>query len=82
MRSGLTITVLIVIRQGPDMISVQIDHVVAQLSAWDEFVCDLATAAITALAAEVAPELIEAEVLGDDELRVLCQDFFEDITGS
>jgi hypothetical protein len=48
-----------VVQQGANILSVQIALVIEQLSAWDEFICDFATGAITALAAELAPELIE-----------------------
>ena len=53
-----------------------------QPSAWDAFVCDLATEIITALALEVLPEFLGSEILGQVDFKVLCEDFLAGISGS
>ncbi|KAM0810357.1 hypothetical protein AB5N19_10706 [Seiridium cardinale] len=70
----------IVINQGDNVMLITVSHVEKKTSAWDKFICGLIEATITVAVTEVAPELLELEVLGDVELEVTCEEILAGIT--
>ena len=59
--------------------NIQLTKKLTGVSAFDEFICDLIIDGLTALAVEVAPELVEADLFADVEFQALCADLVEHI---
>jgi hypothetical protein len=71
------------VNNGQDhSIAVTVAHVQAVTSTWDEFICGLIIETLEAAVAEVAPELIELDILEGYDMNIACQDVLGALTES